>query len=97
MKLRGWCFVVLTVCGLAVGVLNPAAAVHARTAGAEVSESSSFPTDVRTQGGSGIAAAIACGGFARLSIDYGMHPGVVSAAIASCFYMVLDALFDFPY
>jgi hypothetical protein len=85
------------VCGLGAGVLTPVTKVHARAANPEVGESSSVPVDIRGHGGSGIAAAIACGGFSRLSFEYGMHPGVVSAAIASCFYMVLDALFDFPY
>jgi hypothetical protein len=48
-------------------------------------------------GGSGVAAAIMCGGFSRMAVSTGMNPGIASAAIAACAYMMLDGFFDFPW
>ena len=56
-------------------------------------------TDGRSEvnGGSGIAAAILCGGLSRIAVNTGMNPGVTSAAVAACAYMMLDGFFDFPW
>ncbi len=95
MKLGTTSTLLLAVCIAAGGATAPAFAADPPLD--DVLQTDSESGRAVANGGSGIAAAIICGGMSRVAASTGMNPGVVSAAIAACAYMMLDGLFDFPW
>jgi hypothetical protein len=92
----------LLLATLVVGVTAPVVAARAQSFDAsgspEVIEAAPDPSGPDTgDSRAGAVAAMACGFFARLSTaPGGPYTGAIVGAVASCLYMVVDALFFDP-
>jgi len=80
-----------------LGVLTTSSPVRASDAATEEPVQVESAAGNEANGGSGIAAAILCGGLSRMAVTSGMNVGIASAAIAACAYMMLDGFFGFPW